>query len=322
MAVRSDFAECFRSGQCILMEGALGERLKNEYGIVFHEQLAMAPLVESRQGRAALKELWQEYGRIAIRYRLPFMATTPTRRLNAERLSGSGYDASLAEKNAALLREVKAQLQAEGLQEMYIGGMLGCCGDAYTGEGAIEDIVKAEAFHAFEAELFSAAGVDFLYAALQPCLSEAAGMARALARTGLPYIISFTLQRDGRLIDGSFLSEAIDYIDGAVTDAGRVPLCYMANCIHPDFAYEALCQPINQFDVVRERFCGIQANASAASYDVLEHGLKLPHSGADELAEGMLRLRRLCDCRIFGGCCGTDGSHIGAVAGKLAGMKF
>ena len=152
---------------------------------------------------------------------------------------------------------------------MYIGGMVGCRGDAYTGAGAIEDIGEAEAFHAFEAELFAAAGVDFLYAALQPCLPEAAGMARALARTGLPYIISFTLQRDGRLADGRFLSEAIDYIDGAVIDAGRVPLCYMANCIHPDFAYEALRQPINQFDVVRERFCGIQANASAAGYDML-----------------------------------------------------
>lgn len=322
MAVRPGFAECFRSSQGILMEGALGERLKNEYGIALHEQLAMAPLVESQQGRAALKELWQEYGRIAIRYRLPFIATTPTRRLNAERLSGSGYDASLAEKNTALLREVKEQLQAEGLQEMYIGGMVGCRGDAYTGAGAIEDIGEAEAFHAFEAELFAAAGVDFLYAALQPCLPEAAGMAQALARTGLPYIISFTLQCDGRLADGRFLSEAIDYIDGAVIEAGRVPLCYMANCIHPDFAYEALRQPINQFDVVRERFCGIQANASAAGYDMLEHGLKLPHSGADELAEGMLRLRKLCDCRIFGGCCGTDGSHVVAVARRLAEVKF
>lgn len=322
MAVRPGFAECFRSSQGILMEGALGERLKNEYGIALHEQLVMAPLVESQQGRAALKKLWQEYGRIAIRYRLPFMATTPTRMLNAERLLGSGYDASLAEKNTALLREVKEQLQAEGLQEMYIGGMVGCRGDAYTGAGAIEDIGEAEAFHAFEAELFAAAGVDFLYAALQPCLPEAAGMARALARTGLPYIISFTLHRDGRLADGRFLSEAIGYIDGAVIDAGRVPLCYMANCIHPDFAYEALRQPINQFDVVREMFCGIQANASAAGYDMLEHGLKLPHSGADELAEGMLRLRKLCDCRIFGGCCGTDGSHVRAVARRLAEVKF
>ncbi|MGM9540896.1 homocysteine S-methyltransferase family protein [Anaerovibrio sp.] len=296
------------------MEGALGERLKTEYGIRFHERLVMAALVEARQGRSALKELWQEYGHIAIRHRLPFIATTPTRRLNADRLSGSGHDASLAEKNVALLREVQEQLLAEGLQEMYIGGMLGCRGDAYTGEGAIEDEGQAERFHAFEAELFAAAGADFLYAALQPNLSEAAGMALAMAKTGLPYIISFTLRRDGRLIDGSLLTEAIDYIDNLVAER---PLCYMANCVHPRFVYEALSQPFNRFDVVRQRFCGIQANAAAAEYDVLEHGLKLPYSGAEALAEDMLKLRKLCDCRIFGGCCGTDGRHMEAIAGRL-----
>ena len=315
MVAKTGFAECFKSGQGILMEGALGERLKTEYGIRFHERLVMAALVEEQQGRSALKKLWQEYGCIAIRHQLPFIATTPTRRLNSDRLSGSGHDASLVEKNVALLREVKEQLVAEGLREMYIGGMLGCRGDAYTGEGAIEDEGQAERFHAFEAELFAAAGADFLYAALQPNLSEAAGMALAMSKTGLPYIISFTLRRDGRLIDGSLLTEAIDYIDSLSEER---PLCYMANCIHPRFVYEALSQPFNQFDVVRHRFCGIQANSAAAEYDVLEHGLKLPQSDAEVLAEDMLKLRRLCDCRIFGGCCGTDGTHMEAIAERLA----
>ena len=47
------------------MEGALGERLKREYGLQFDEQVAMAALVRSSDGRRALSALWREYAAIA-----------------------------------------------------------------------------------------------------------------------------------------------------------------------------------------------------------------------------------------------------------------
>ncbi len=50
------------------------------------------------------------------------------------------------------------------------------------------------------------AGVDFLYAALIPTLPEAAGMAWAMAETGIPYIVCFTIQRSGTLIDGTLFA--------------------------------------------------------------------------------------------------------------------
>lgn len=43
--------ECFEKAPFLLMEGALGERLKREYGLQFDEQVAMAALVRSSPGR-------------------------------------------------------------------------------------------------------------------------------------------------------------------------------------------------------------------------------------------------------------------------------
>lgn len=82
-----NFRDCINQNQFILMEGALGERLKREYGIVFDELIAIAGLIYEEKGAFALNALWNEYLEIARKYGLPFIATTPTRRANGKRLS-------------------------------------------------------------------------------------------------------------------------------------------------------------------------------------------------------------------------------------------
>lgn len=72
-----DIQACIRSSPALLMEGALGERLKREFGLRFHEQIAMAALAYDEQGRAALKTLWTGYAAIARRYNLPFPPPPP-----------------------------------------------------------------------------------------------------------------------------------------------------------------------------------------------------------------------------------------------------
>lgn len=43
------------------MEGALGERLKREYGLETDGPAGMAGLVCEHEGRTALETLWREY---------------------------------------------------------------------------------------------------------------------------------------------------------------------------------------------------------------------------------------------------------------------
>lgn len=306
----TDFEACLHRGGSILMEGALGERLKREYGLVFDPHVVMARLVEWEEGRAALAAIWGEYIDVARRYGLPFLATTPTRRADRERMAAAGCGEALLEQNAAFLKEIR---QASGI-EMYAGGMLGCRGDAYTGEGALGKR-EARRVHTWQAEAFARAGLDFLFAELMPTLPEAVGMAQAMSDTGLPYIISFTIQADGRLIDGTAIADAIACIDRA---AARAPACYMANCVHPSIVYRALAQPLNRCETVARRFLGVQANTSPLSYKELDGAVDLKSSAPAALARSMAHLREVMDLRILGGCCGTDTRHMEEIAKRAA----
>lgn len=117
-----NFEECIKDNKSILMEGAFGERLKREFHLSFDENVVMANLVYSESGRNALNKLWSEYAEIALKYHLPFLATTPTRRVNRERVECSNYDSNIIQANVDFLRQVQQSQKCE----MYIGGLIGC----------------------------------------------------------------------------------------------------------------------------------------------------------------------------------------------------
>ncbi len=138
-----DFERDIDSGKLVLMEGALGERLKREYGITFDEDVAMAGLVKDIKGRVALQELWNSYLEIAKTYGLPFLATTPTRRANKERVTQSAFEESLIQDNVDFLKKVRLEAN---ISNMYIGGLMGCRGDTYTADQVLS-VQEAKAFH-------------------------------------------------------------------------------------------------------------------------------------------------------------------------------
>ncbi len=304
-----NFKNVMDSGNKVLMEGALGERLKREYGLTFDENVAMAGLVKAPKGRAALQALWNSYIEIAKEHDLPFLATTPTRRANRERIAQSEFDENLIRDNVEFLKRVRREAN---IANMFIGGLMGCKGDAYTAD-LILTADEARDFHSWQCDLFKKAEVDFLFAGIMPALSEAIGMAQAMEATGLPYIISFMIEKNGRLIDGTTIYEAICNIDAQVS---RQPLCYMTNCVHPDVLYEGLNQPFNQTDTLRRRFKGIQANTSPLSPAELDGASDLKSSDPDLLASSIVKLSKVMDLSIVGGCCGTDHHHMEAITKK------
>ena len=86
-----DFLQCFQQCDTLMMEGALGERLKREFFLQFDPHVAMARLVCSEEGSAALRNLWRGYREVADRFGFPFLATTPTRRANRNGCVGAGF---------------------------------------------------------------------------------------------------------------------------------------------------------------------------------------------------------------------------------------
>ncbi|SNT07561.1 homocysteine S-methyltransferase [Anaerovirgula multivorans] len=305
-----DFQSCYNNYSFILMEGALGERLKREYDIPFDEIIALAGHIYNEKSKQALKELFQQYINISQHYHLPIMLTTPTRRANKERVAQSQYNESIIYDNVSFLREIKQDVPSD----VYIGGLMGYKGDAYKATDVLSE-EEAFEFHSWQASLFAKAKADFLYAGIMPALSESIGMASAMESTGLPYIISFMIKNDGKLIDGTTIHEAISVIDNATN---RKPLCYMTNCVHPNVVAKALSRIYNQTSIVQKRFKGIQANTSLLSPEELDNCYDLKTSDADKLANDMLKLYKDFNFKIFGGCCGTDDTHMNEIAKNLS----
>lgn len=304
-----NFLESYENNKILLMEGAVGERLKHEYFLDLDEPVALAGHIYKEQSRSALKEIYSQYIKTGVKFGYPVMLTTPTRRANRERVGSSAYSEDIIKDNVAFMRH----LSEEYSHLVLIGGLMGCKGDAYK---ATEQLSTRDAhnFHSWQAELFKAAKADYLFAGIMPALPEAVGMANAMEDTGLPYIISFMIRENGRLIDGTAISEAIKIID---SETVRKPVCYMTNCVHPFILDKALSQTFNQTAVVRERFMGIQANASPMTPEELEGGGDIIVSDPVELSAGMIKLCKEYKFKILGGCCGTDQCYMDAIAERL-----
>lgn len=304
-----DFETCFNTFPAILMEGAIGERLKREYGLMPDENVALAGHIYNSDSKQAMENIFKEYAAIADKYDLPFLATTPTRRANRERVGQSCFTEKIIEDNVRFLQQIKDSTRTD----MFVGGLMGCKGDAYKATDVLS-IEQAQEFHSWQADLFKAAGVDFLFAGIMPALSEAIGMAKAMENTSLPYIISFMIRENGKLIDGTSIDHVIFDIDHATV---RKPVCYMTNCVHPTILKKALACPINQTQLVKERFCGIQANASPLSPEELDNCQDLKCSDSVSLTSNMMELHKFFPLKIFGGCCGTDNTHMEEIAKRL-----
>jgi S-methylmethionine-dependent homocysteine/selenocysteine methylase len=133
-------------------------------------------------------------------------------------------------------------------------------------------------------------------------VEEAIGIANAMAATGRPFVISFVIDRHGRVLDGSKLEAAIVQVDAA---AERRPLGFMVNCAHPSFLC-ASSQPSSVFD----RLIGYQANASALDHADLDGAPDLHEDDLAAWGREMLTLNRRYGVRIVGGCCGTGVEHL------------
>jgi len=284
-----------------------------ETSLIFHQGLelpdfAAFPLLDREAGRAALRSYFEPYLRLAVERRAGVVLDTPTWRANRDWGARVGYDAAALDRvnreAVAFARELAAGAVAAGTA-VVVDGVVGPRGDGYDPATLLvpED---AERYHAPQVASFAAAGADLVTAITMTHAGEAAGIARAAAAHGIPVAISFTVETDGRLPDGTALGDAIASVDAA-TDAE--PAYYLVNCAHPThFAAE-----LAGAGAWRERVAGIRANASVKSHAELDAAEELDEGDPADLGchYGLLR-EHLPHATVVGGCCGTDVRHVAA----------
>lgn len=313
-STRISFQDFLATYPVILGEGAVIERLRRSGGVNLDEHVVNSALIYNIEGRSALEAICCQYLEIGQRYNLPLLLSTPTWRAGRDRIAAAGLEGrDLNGDNFRFLAELRNRY-GDYANKVAICGLMSCRGDAYRPEEAMTESAAAE-FHAWQAEALASAGVDFLLAATLPALSEAIGLARAQAATGLPYIISFVARPEGTLLDGTSLVEAIALIDAAVTPR---PLGFMINCTHASVFRSALFSESNSSNLVRERVIGLLANTAALSPEELDGNTELVEESPDVFGRSVSALHSELAINILGGCCGTDNRHIEWLAQELS----
>jgi len=307
------FPEFFNRSRCILGEGAVIERLRRNPDFEIDPYIVNSAFIYDEAKRAALEAICLQYLDIGFHHGLPLLLSTPTWRAGRERIATAGYEGVDVNGDNFRFLDALRKRYGEYAQEVVICGLLSCRGDAYKAADALSQ-AEARDFHSWQATMLAKAGVDFLLAATLPALSEAAGLALALAATGKPYIISFVVRPEGTLLDGTPLKDAIAFIDSAATTH---PLAYLVNCTHASIFRSALLQGVNSSSLVRERVVGLLANTAALSPEELDDSTGLVQEEPDAFGRSVARLHEELGMKILGGCCGTDDRHIRSLAKQL-----
>jgi homocysteine S-methyltransferase len=216
--------------------------------------------------------------------------------------------------NVRLLQELRAET-GDYASSLLIGGLLGPRGDAYRPEQALSE-AEARRFHAWQSGQLADAGVDFLFGITLPALSEALGLAAALAAHGPALRAGFCSPTE-RDLARWYTAGRGDRSDRC-TRVQPSPTAYLINCTHPGFVHSALQDETHCPSWVRSRLLGVLGNTAALSPEALDGLEHLVEEEPARFAQAMIDLQNDFGLRLLGGCCGTDDRHIRALAERLS----
>ena len=257
-------------------------------------------------GEEALRAYFTPYLAAAREHGAGFVLESATWRASRDWAGKIGYgEARLGHLNRraiAFLAELRA-VHDTPRTPMPISGAIGPRGDGYS-PACMMSAAEAQDYHAWQIGIFAQTQADCVTAFTLGYADEAIGIARAAQLAGLPCVISFTTETDGRLPSGEALGEAIGRVDDATSGA---PIYYMINCAHPTHFAGA----VEAGEPWTRRVRGLRANASMRSHAELDESADLDSGDPVDLGRRYRALMKyMPHVNVIGGCCGTDHRHI------------
>ena len=285
-----------------------------ETTLIYHRGLelpafAAFDLLKDDTGIEELRRYYVPYALLAREHGVGLVLESPTWRANPDWGAKIGYSReqldALNRKAIALMEELRDEY-ADGAP-IVISGCVGPQSDGYSPETMLS-AADAEAYHSTQIGTFADTAADMVTAITMTYANEAIGVTRAAQKAGLPAVISFTLETDGRLPNGQPLADAIEEVDRE-TNSG--PAYYMINCAHPTHFETVLEQGAPWV----ERIGGLRVNASTKSHAELDEAEELDEGDPQDLGARHAALKaQLPKVNVLGGCCGTDHRHVGRIA--------
>lgn len=301
------------SGDLFLADAGVETDLIFNHGIVIRE-FAAHTLLENPAGRQALDEYFRGFLSLANRYGTGFVLDSQTWKAHmhwADALGATERDLHKANRESiAFIARLRREFQ-DNEQPIVLNGVIGPCGDAYAPEASVA-AKEAEQYFSRQIGWLAETEVDMVTAMTFSQSDEAVGLVRAAQAAGLPAVVSFTVETDGRLPTGQPLEQAIRAVDDATDSAAAY---FMINCAHPQHFFHVL----GDADWSR-RIRGLRCNASRLSHAELDQCEVLDAGDPDELASNYRSIiRRMPWLNVLGGCCGSDLRHVTQIVRSVVG---
>jgi homocysteine S-methyltransferase len=301
------------TGDLFLTDAGIETDLMFNHGIEIRE-FAAHTLLPDQAGREALANYLRGFLSLAKQHDAGLILDSQTWKAHmhwAGDLDADEQELHDANQDAiAFIAGLRDEFADNG-KPIVLNGVIGPRGDAYAPEAEVA-ASESEEYHARQIGWLAGTEVDMVTALTFTQSDEAIGVVRAARSAGLPIVISFTVETDGRLPTGQPLEEAIRAVDEATDSAAAY---FMVNCAHPDHFFHVL----DDADWA-QRIRGLRCNASRLSHAELDECEELDDGDPVELAEQYKSIMKTMPwLNVFGACCGSDLRHVTEIARAVTG---
>lgn len=287
-----------RSGSPLLLDGATGTELQRR-GFDTNSRAWSAAAI--REAPDLLQQIHREYVAAGAD-----IITANTFRTHARSLQQTPWHNSAK----ALTCEAVALARQAAAETTYIAGSIAPLEDCYSPD-LTPSRKELEREHAQMVQHLVESSVDLILIETQITIREAVVIARLCAEAQIPYLLSFTCGRDGQLLSGESLADAVHKV------LPLHPTALLVNCI-----------PVEE---VQERLAVIksagQRNTSTAPVPIGAYANtgRLMSDGSWESTAGEIPAVyaefavswKEFGIQLIGGCCGTTPVHIESIYNRL-----
>jgi homocysteine S-methyltransferase len=284
----SSLPELLARGRPVLLDGATGTELERR-GFSLPAAGWSARAID--EAPALLRQIHADYANAGAD-----IVTANTFRLHRRNLADWGH----ADDQRRLVRDAVRLAREASAGRALVAASCAPIGDCYSPDQVPQSDTLQQEHLQLAAEL-EAAGVDLVLIETMVSGVESEAAAGAVARTGLPFIVSFVTSHGARLLTGELLGEVIERV------LPHRPLAVGVNCLScrdVSSALDALLVCAGQTPVVV--YANTGERAEDGSWRVTKASEPAVYAGL--AGEWMKR-----GVRLIGGCCGTGPDHIRAI---------
>lgn len=285
--------ERLRQGDAIILDGATGTELQRRHFPTPLPLWSAAPLL-SHPG--AVRQIHLDY--LAAGADIITANTFRTHRRTLAQAGIADRAQTLTYRAVTLARQ--ARRDAGLTRSVLVAGSMGPLEDSQHPERVPPAEVCAVE-HQEMATNLAGAGVDLLLVETMNVVREAVAASQAAKETGLPFIVSFVCTRDGNLLGGEPLADAVRAIEPLQ------PAAFMVNCVLTATALPLLTILRSHTTLPVGAYANIGHASDAWGWQFTED--ISPQAYARHV-RGWLSV----GAQIVGGCCGTTPAHIALLA--------